>query len=229
MRLKNLTSSLILVIFACVIPSEPPKGALKISLCSSDTISPCSPLVIALSKSLSDSQELNFYFVPSFFDYYSVFSRNRDTVIIYPTTNFSGNTCYSLFSEDPDIESEKMITTFTDTVEFHTYSFEQEPNNNAVSADTLYSEKMFGEISHVNDTDLYFVKCSLGSGYYLKSNESQSLLSIVDSTGKITVNGKFRQLDSIKIPETFIYPLYLRVYSYYRSSGGNYEIGLIKG
>lgn len=211
MRTKNI------IIFAalflcCVIPSEPPVEGLKVFFCSSDTISPYSPVKVAFSSPLEDSQMIQLQFRPLFFDYYNVLSSSKDTLELFPSSPLMGNTRYSL-------------VVLGDSFSFYTYAHEQEPNNTAATAD-LFTTKMFGSVFAVDDTDCFIINDKV-KRLYLSSYCSESVFSLSDSTGKVTSPRVYRMVDSLTVPDSFKYPLLLRVFSYYRSSGGYYEIGKI--
>ncbi len=190
------------------------------SLCGNDSISPYSTLKVVFSSPLQDSQHITFHFTPQFYDYSSIIASSRDTIRIIPSSPFKGNTSYKLFLENP-LNSDGS----SDTLSFHTYFHEREPNNNIETADSIYG-KIYGTISVVSDTDLYSITVGKSSGLYMISQTSQSVFSISDNSGNSTPVRKYKSPDSIMIPDSFNYPIYVRVYSYYRSCGGNYEIGL---
>lgn len=212
MNTKNIILIVAGLLLSCVVPSEPPVKGQEISLCSPDTISPYSPIKIVFSSPLEDSQMIPFHFSPSFFDYYNTLSSSKDTLELVPTSPFMGSTRYNLIARG-------------DSFSFYTYALEQEPNNTAATAD-LFTAKMFGSVSSVNDTDCFIIKDKL-KRFYLSSYYSESVFLLSDNMGNVTSPRIYRPVDSLYVPDSFIYPLLLRVFSYYRSSGGYYEIGKI--
>ncbi len=212
MRTENIIIIATLLLLSCVVPSEPPVKSQEIFLCSLDTISPYSSIKIAFSSPIEDSQVISFHFSPSFFDHYYILSSSKDTLELIPSSPFLGNTRYSL------IAPAKLFS-------FYTYAHEQEPNNTAETAD-LFTAKIFGSVSTVNDTDCFIIKDKVRR-FYLRSYYSESVFLLSDSMGKVTSPGIYRSMDSLTVPDSFFYPLLLRVFSYYRSSGGYYEIGKI--
>jgi len=212
MNTKNKILMVTALFLSCVVPSEPPVKRLEISFCSPDTISPYSPIKIVFSLPLEDSQMIPFHFSPSFFNYYNTLSPSKDTLELVPTGPFMGSTRYYLITPG-------------DSFSFYTYAHEQEPNNTAETAD-LFTAKIFGSVSNVNDTDCFIIKDKL-IRFYLSSYHSESVFSLSDNMCKVTSQRIYRSVDSLSVPDSFIYPLILRVFSYYRSSGGYYEIGKI--
>lgn len=212
MHTENIILIVAVLFLSCVIPSEPPVKSLEMYLCSSDTISPYSSIKVAFSIPLDDSQVIPFHFSPPFFDYYKAFSLSKDTLDLVPSRPLMGNTRYNLIAPG-------------DSFSFYTYAHELEPNNTAATADLL-AAKMFGSVSSVNDTDCFIINEKI-KGFYLRSYYSESVFSLSDSAGEVTLPRVYRPVDSLTIPDSFIYPLLLRVFSYYRSNGGYYEIGKI--
>ncbi len=212
MRSKNIILIVAALLLCCVIPSEPPVKSLEMYLCSSDTVSPYSSIKIAFSLPVEDSQMISFHFSPPFLDYYNLLSLSKDTLELVPCRPLMGNTRYNLIA-------------LGDSFSFYTYAHEQEPNNTAATAD-LFTVKMFGSVSVVNDTDCFSINEKI-KGFYLRSYCSESVFLLSDSMGKVTSPRVYRSVDSLTIPDSFIYPLLLRVFSYYRSNGGYYEIGKI--
>lgn len=212
MRSENIILIVAALFLGCVVPSEPPVKSMEIFLCSSDTISPYSPIKMSFSSPLEDSQMIPFHFSPPFFDYYNTLSSSKDTLELVPSSPFMGNTRYSLIARG-------------DSFSFYTYAHEQEPNNAASTAD-LFIAKIFGSVSNVNDTDCFIINHKVRS-FYLRSYYSESAFLLSDSMGKVISPRIYRAVDSLTVPDSFIYPLFLRVFSYYRSSGGYYEIGKI--
>lgn len=226
METTNIVLITSMIFLNCVIPSEPPKETFKMYLCVDDTISPYSSIIIGFSSPIQDSQQINFHFDPLFLDYICEVNETKDTIEIIPSSPLKGNTRYKFHSENPLNSTEQSVITTTDTLSFRTYPHEREPNNSIQTADIL-TGKAFGSVSNVNDTDVFSISNKKASGLYLKSESSQSIFSISDSTGKLIQKSKYRSMDSIMIPDSFAYPVYMQVYSYYRSNGGNYEIGLL--
>ncbi|HEX3020697.1 MAG TPA: hypothetical protein VHP36_10365 [Chitinispirillaceae bacterium] len=214
MTIKNIILITGALFWGCVVPSQPPENTSAVLFCSSDTVSPYSAIKIAFSTPIEDSAMISFLFSPFFFDYCSVFSSERDTVDLVPSTPFKGSTRYKL-------------TVQNDSFSFFTFAHEQEPNNSIGTADQLFG-KMFGSVINVNDTDFFVVKDRNVKSIYLNSYYSESVFSITDSAGKISAAMTLRAVDSLTVPVTFMYPLYIKVFSSFRSSGGYYEIGVLK-
>ncbi|NLL12176.1 MAG: hypothetical protein GX267_02110 [Fibrobacter sp.] len=212
MRTKNIILIVAALLLSCVVPSEPPEKGLAISLCSPDTISPYSPLKLVFSSPLEDSQLISFHFSPPFFEYYKSLSLSKDTLEVVPTSPFMGNTRYNFIARG-------------DSFSFYTYAHEKEPNNTITTADH-FTAKMFGSVSNVNDTDCFIIEDSIVR-FYLRSYYSESVFLLSDIKGRVTSPRIYRPVDSLSVPDSFIYPLILRVFSHYRSSGGYYEIGKI--
>ncbi len=211
MHIKNIILIAILFVSSCVVPSEPPDGGARLTFCSPDTISPYAPIKIAFSSPVKDSQVIEFSFLPPFFGCYGFLTSSKDTFQLVPSSPFNGSTKYKLFVSG-------------ESFNFYTYAYEQEPNNTIGSADLL-NGKMFGSVAYVNDTDFYVVKTNNAKCFYLRSYNSESVFSVIDSTGRVTSPRAYRAVDSLVVPDSFAYPLFLRVVANYRSSGGYYELG----
>lgn len=204
----------------CVVPSEPPKDVFRISLCASDTVSPYSSFDISISYPVDDTQKVSLSLKPSFLEFHTVLYSSKDTIRFVPAAPLKGNTRYKLFISYISTSDNDSVV---DSLDFLTLPHEQEPNNSSNTADR-FTDVIFGSISTSNDTDFFKVTKKV-AGFYLNSYYSQSVFSVSDNNGRSTEKREYRSTDSIFVPDSFVYPLILKVYGYFRSSGGNYKIG----
>ena len=215
---------LILPAFFCVVPSGP-ETVLSMKLSGSvDTISPYGPLNIVISESLSDSSAVEVVFSPQIPCFKSFVSPSKDTVSISFFCPLEGNKKYTVKLLNDLVSKSGQILLEGDSITFYTYYLEQEPNNSFPTSDIL-QRKLFGSISTVVDTDCYIIPDSSIRSVHLVSSVSQTTFELYDNNGEKSSDRQYKKNDTLDIPDLFVYPLYVRVFSYQHSSGGYYEIG----
>lgn len=208
----------------CVVPSDTVQEKFYFEHAAlPDTVAPFGSIIIAFTEPVSDSSPVGFSFQPSFYSYALIFNTARDSVIVQLSEPLRGNTTYTIRLQYTVYSiNNSVFTPQSDSMRVVTGTVEQEPNNRVELADTL-RQRCFGAIALVNDTDWYVVDKKIEE-LYLHSFGSQTTFALLGG-GVVTTLREFTIYDTVTIPETAALPLYVAVYSYFRSVGGYYELG----
>jgi hypothetical protein len=211
---------------SCVLPAEPFIDEFKMSIASGqDTISPYANIKICFTERLKDTSAA-FQFDPPFFSFISIVNKGRDTISIILANPLPGDTCFVLHPVKAIKSESGQEINISDSISFHVYPTEHEPNDNIATADIL-EKKIYGSIATVNDTDFFAIPAS-ANVIYLKSFSSQTTFKIKDSNGKFSSDRPDTLTsDTLTIPDNLIAPLFLAVISLKKSVGGYYETGYI--
>ena len=211
----------------CVVPTDAPeKELMLVHEAVPDTISPWDSIMVVFSLPLQDSM-VQFTMTPSFYMYSQRMSDSRDTIIISSAEPFDGNTRYVIrLQESITAENGVSLDRQEDSLVFVTAPSEKEPNDDLLKADSLENYS-FGTVATVSDTDCFLLTARKIENILLFSFTTQSTCSVFDSEGNRTGERTFAQEDTIPVPDDFTPPLYVKVFSYYRSAGGSYRVGVI--
>jgi hypothetical protein len=194
---------------------------------ASDTVSPYGPLSVYFTSPVLFPDSVIFDIMPIFSDYRQQGNESADTFSLELLRSLRGGSRYVLrLAEWVESIDGSFLTPGNDSIVFHTWPAEQEPNNGRTTADTLGSIT-FGSISMANDTDWFEVRDSTVETFYIKSIGSSSLFDIRDAAGAVRGPTSFAAAETLSVPQGFVRPLHLVVYAFNRSNGGHYELGSV--
>jgi hypothetical protein len=225
------------VVAACLIPSclfettAPAKPIVMTRVgAAKDTVSPSPVLRFAVSSTLSDSS-VDFNFSPATSADYSVFlNAARDTITLRFLNMLEGNTRYVLHLKAAlNSEEGATLNPGQDSIVFFTSACEHEPNSSFALADTLFSGPIFGMLSMAADTDVYIVPATSKRKFYLSSDGARDTFMLFDSLqASITVESGSGTEDTITVPGTTRFPVYVKIFSYVAGTAGKYEFGVVQ-
>jgi len=150
-----------------------------------DTVMPWPTLRFVFSKPLADSAT-HFVITPDPGSiYHSVLSLTGDTLELIVTGILAGSKSYTAKPSADLLATNGSVLKIADaSFSFYTFSVEQNPNDDASTADTLFS-KRFGTINPVNDTDYFCIPEVESTSVLLINHFRQCGMTIVDENDSI--------------------------------------------
>lgn len=212
----------------CVVPADSVEETFGFITSSLDTVSPWGGFTIGFSEQLRDTTNVRFVFSPPFHSYDLLKNDSNDTLTLDCTEPLSGD-CRYMARIEASLKSENgaIFEPSSDSIVFHTWPLEHEPNDAYPAADTLNC-RSFGLISVVNDTDRFIVLDKSAEKVYIRSVGSRSAFLLADSSGVQAEEVPDTDFDTLSVPSDIGVPFYIAVFALQRSVGGHYEIGIIR-
>jgi hypothetical protein len=215
----------------CLFGNNSPAEPISLSLVNAgDTVPPSPTLRFYVGSPLADSS-VDFVFSPATAALYSVYLNDtRDTITLSFLDMLDGNTRYVLRLKSA-IHSAAGAWLFPneDSIVIFTAACEHEPNYSFSLADTLFSSSIFGRISQAADTDVYCVPKAGPTMFFLSSFDARDTFFMFDSLLRsVPAESKAGFKDTITIPDTTRFPLFVKILSYVNGSTGKYEFGIVR-
>jgi hypothetical protein len=208
----------------CIVPSGTVPETLKISM--ADTVAPFGMVKIAFDNSAEDSIVM-IKLLPDNILLAANLNKQRDTAAFSLPLSVLGNSGYRLITEFDSGSFWYRKAVPAETLFFHTWPKEVEPNNSAETADP-FTTRTFGSLSTTDDLDWYSIDTSYVSKCVLKSYGTTVSMCIIKSSGELLFE-KNREIDTslFAVPEQLRGAAFIVIYTHLKSAGGYYEITIL--
>ncbi|HEX2956100.1 MAG TPA: hypothetical protein VHO70_04690 [Chitinispirillaceae bacterium] len=214
-----------LTLMKCVVPSGTVPDTIKMSI--ADTVAPYGTIRVALSTSTKESMLL-MKLLPDNIFLSANLNKLRDTASFILPFSVSGNSMYQLIAEYDSGSSWSRDAFRAETLLFHTWPKEEEPNNSAETADSL-ENRVFGTLSTTDDLDWYIVDTSDAAKYTLKTYGAAVNMRIIENGGNNQLFSKKHTDKSLfAVSEKLQGAAFIVIYTQLKSAGGYYEITILR-
>jgi hypothetical protein len=216
---------LLCLILECIVPSGTVPETLKISM--ADTVAPFGAVKMAFDNPIDDSTMMIKLF-PDNIVLTANLNKQKDTAIFSLPSTISGNSIYKLITESDSGSFWSRNAVPAETLYFHTWPKEVEPNNSAETADSLTS-RIYGALATTDDLDWYVIDTSYTTKCVLKSFGTTVSMGIIQNEGDI-LSKKNSNIDTslFTVPGTFKGTAFIVIYTRLKSAGGYYEITILR-
>lgn len=206
---------------SCVIPSGSEPEAFQMSI--NDTVAPFGRIAVVLSNAVGESTLIMKLF-PDNIALTAQMNKTSDTASFSLPLSISGNSIYMLI---PQTENTSQKNRYRDTLFFHTWPKENEPNNSIETADSIFS-KIFGSLSTIDDVDWYVADSSFSKRCVLRNYGGTANLRVARTPGAPVIESALRDTEIVAIPDNAKGMAYIIVYTPLKSAGGYYEITTLR-
>jgi hypothetical protein len=205
----------------CIVPSGTAPDTLKISM--ADTVAPFGMVKIAFDNSIEDSTVM-IKLLPNNILFTANLNKQKDTAFFSLPLSVLGNSEYRLMPEFDSGSFWYRKAVSAETLFFHTWPKEVEPNNSAETADS-FATRTYGSLSTTDDLDWYSIDTSYVSKCVLKSYGTTVSMCVIKSSGEVLFE-KDREIDKLlfTVPDHLKGTAFIIVYTHLKSAGGYYEI-----
>jgi hypothetical protein len=215
------------ILCSCIFDDQNPQPPLSMTYVGngSDTLSPFAKLAFAFSSPVASP--VDFSFLPNSGQLYTItLNPGKDTVTISFLEMLYGNTRYvARLATTVSGSDDSFLSPGNDSVVFYTAFAENEPNNTMFLADTVRTQNTYGIISPASDTDYYVLPAYSSRPLCFFSSTSQDSFAIIDNTQTAIRFSKYgSKVDSVALPDSAAYPLYITVFSTIKGSTGYYKL-----
>lgn len=210
---------------ACIVPAGTAPETLKISM--ADTVAPFGTVKMAFDNSIEDSM-IMIKLLPDDIILTASFNKQKDTASFSLPLTISGNSVYKLITESDSGSFWNRNALPAETLYFHTWPKELEPNNGAETADSL-TERMYGTLATTDDLDWYKIDPLYADKCVMKSYGTTVSMSIIQSGGAIlTKRNVHIDTSFLTVPDHLKGAAFIVIYTRLKSAGGYYEITILR-
>jgi hypothetical protein len=154
-------------------------------------------------------------------------NKTMDTASFMLPGSVSGNSDYMLIPEfENGMQLNNSLIT-PDTLRFRTSQKENEPNNNAETADTLVSN-VFGSIATTDDNDWYVVNTAYAKKIRLRNYGSNLGLKVISESDTLSIENSVVNTNMFSIPDSVKGLVYIVIDTPLKSAGGYYEVTILR-
>ncbi|MFP4242400.1 MAG: hypothetical protein ACLFQB_12290 [Chitinispirillaceae bacterium] len=218
----HIISVILLASLFCVVPEGIDSDTRTISRIGNDTVSPYGQLVFTFSKPLEKNQIPWLEFYPPFFSFSYKLNSSSDTLYLELSEHLKGNTRYII---RPSQESGSFLDLSAhDSMGFHTFPIENEPNDSEDVCDTVRSENIFGNLSRSDDTDIFLLRDTTVQKFHFHTFKgAMCSITLYNMEGESSSAVKESE-ELFTIPEEMAPPVYMKISSVQLSNDGYYQI-----
>lgn len=209
------------ITFSCVIPSGSEPEAFQMSM--KDTVAPFGRIAVMLSNAAEESTLIMKLF-PGNIALTAQMNKTNDTASFSLPLSISGNSLYMLI---PQAGNNSQMNRYSDTLFFHTWPKENEPNNSIETADSI-SSRIFGSLSTIDDVDWYVADTAFSKRCVLRNYGGTANLRVARTPGAPVIESAFRDTQIVAIPDNARGMAFIIVYTPSKSAGGYYEITTLR-
>ncbi len=190
-----------------------------------DTIAPYGAVKIAFDNPVEDST-LMIKLFPDNILITANLNKQKDTAYFSLPFTISGSSAYKLVIESDSGSFWNRKAFPIETLYFHTWPEEAEPNNSAETADSV-TGKIYGTLATTDDIDWFIIDPSDSGKCVLKSFGTTVEKSIIMSGDGKTYK-KSVQVDTalFTVPDNLMGAAFIVIYTNSKSAGGYYEISI---
>lgn len=207
---------------SCVIPSAgsaPEAWQMSIA----DTVAPFGNIKVMFSSAIEDSTVM-MRLQPNNITITATMNKTNDTALLVLPLSISGNSDFMLISQ---FGNSAQANTTADTLIFHTWPRENEPNNSVETADSIYS-RIYGTISTVDDIDWYLVDSAYVTKCRLRNYGGTANLRVARKPGTPVYEDLALDTEIVTIPDNIKGMAYIIINTPLKSAGGYYEITILR-
>jgi hypothetical protein len=211
----------VILTLGCIVPSGTVPETIKISI--ADTVAPFGTFKIAFNNSIEDSS-IMIRLLPDNIILTASLNKQKDTAFFSLPLTVTGNSVYKLVTEMDSGSFWNRKVFQAETLYFHTWSKEVEPNNSAETADS-FSGRIYGTLATTDDFDWYLIDTLYVGRCVLKSYGATVSMSVIQSRD-VELSKRNTNVDTslFTVPDHLTGTAFIVIYSRLKSAGGYYEI-----